>query len=519
MQRSIVQYYGEQNRSRCGYCRNSNTSNSHGMHAYTMTPHDYQDLIDRGWRRSGNYCYKPNNPATCCPSYTIRCDVHDFKLSKSQKKVLKRINRFLLTGIKEKGESQESDYSREVDQTTAAGESDGLSREEPDIPQIALKDIEVTKAKEEFLGVATTSNAVNVESTAADLNLVRSAQGEKRRDDANSADSQEPVRPPCKKAKQMRLERRQAKLAAKGITEDTSKLPKAPANQEKSLSDYIEEVHENPRHKLTLKLVEVNSKEFEDTQDESYRLYKKYQTFIHRDPPEGTEDYLYFLGNSPLQYQRTHDGPEQGYGSFHQQYWLDDRLIAVGVIDILPYCVSSVYFFYDPDFNFLSLGTYGSLREVYLTDQLSQRTPALKYYYMGFYIHTCPKMIYKGRLSASYLLCPEVYSWHLLNDEIRKKLDESKYQRLNADPDARDANEFREEDLDAVLVLINQNSYMTYRNYAQSFCVESVDQVLDFLRRTLNIEALGPDETRAELLEYGRFVGRQCAHRMLFVKL
>ncbi|XP_037915797.1 arginyl-tRNA--protein transferase 1 isoform X3 [Hermetia illucens] len=498
MQRSIVQYYGEQNRSRCGYCRNSNTSNSHGMHAYTMTPHDYQDLIDRGWRRSGNYCYKPNNPATCCPSYTIRCDVHDFKLSKSQKKVLKRINRFLLTGIKEKGESQESDYSREVDQTTAAGESDGLSREEPDIPQIALKDIEVTKAKEEFLGVATTSNAVNVESTAADLNLVRSAQGEKRRDDANSADSQEPVRPPCKKAKQMRLERRQAKLAAKGITEDTSKLPKAPANQEKSLSDYIEEVHENPRHKLTLKLVEVNSKEFEDTQDESYRLYKKYQTFIHRDPPEGTEDYLYFLGNSPLQYQRTHDGPEQGYGSFHQQYWLDDRLIAVGVIDILPYCVSSVYFFYDPDFNFLSLGTYGSLREVYLTDQLSQRTPALKYYYMGFYIHTCPKMIYKGRLSASYLLCPEVYSWHLLNDEIRKKLDESKYQRLNADPDARDANEFREEDLDAVLVLINQNSYMTYRNYAQ---------------------ALGPDETRAELLEYGRFVGRQCAHRMLFVKL
>lgn len=51
-----------------------------------------------------------------------------------------------------------------------------------------------------------------------------------------------------------------------------------------------------------------------------------------------------------------------GYGSFHQQYWLDDNLIAVGVIDILPGSVSSVYFFYDPDYNFLSLGTYGSLR-------------------------------------------------------------------------------------------------------------------------------------------------------------
>lgn len=56
------------------------------------------------------------------------------------------------------------------------------------------------------------------------------------------------------------------------------------------------------------------------------------------------------------------DGPPQGYGSFHQQYWLDGRLIAVGVLDVLPHCVSSVYFFYDPEYHFLVLGTYGSLR-------------------------------------------------------------------------------------------------------------------------------------------------------------
>lgn len=63
-----------------------------------------------------------------------------------------------------------------------------------------------------------------------------------------------------------------------------------------------------------------------------------------------------------MQHTKTRDGPIVGYGSFHQQYWLDDKLIAVAVIDILPYCVSSVYFFYDPDYSFLSLGTYGSLR-------------------------------------------------------------------------------------------------------------------------------------------------------------
>lgn len=38
------------------------------------------------------------------------------------------------------------------------------------------------------------------------------------------------------------------------------------------------------------------------------------------------------------------------------------KLIAVGVIDILPRCVSSVYLFYDPDYSFLSLGVYSALR-------------------------------------------------------------------------------------------------------------------------------------------------------------
>ncbi len=58
------------------------------------------------------------------------------------------------------------------------------------------------------------------------------------------------------------------------------------------------------------------------------------------------------------------DGPDVGYGSFHQQYWLDGRIVAVGVIDILPTCVSSVYLYYHPDFASLSLGSYSALRLV-----------------------------------------------------------------------------------------------------------------------------------------------------------
>jgi hypothetical protein len=33
----------------------------------------YQTMIDRGWRRSGRYCYKPDLKRSCCPQYTIKC--------------------------------------------------------------------------------------------------------------------------------------------------------------------------------------------------------------------------------------------------------------------------------------------------------------------------------------------------------------------------------------------------------------------------------------------------------------
>lgn len=62
----------------------------------------------------------------------------------------------------------------------------------------------------------------------------------------------------------------------------------------------------------------------------------------------------------PLQYDSS--GPGPGFGTFHNQYWLDDKLIAVGVVDILPSCISSVYLYYDPDYGFLSLGVYSALR-------------------------------------------------------------------------------------------------------------------------------------------------------------
>jgi len=80
-----------------------------------------------------------------------------------------------------------------------------------------------------------------------------------------------------------------------------------------------------------------------------------------------------------------------------------------------------------------------SLREVYLTRQLNKVASNLKYYYMGFYIHTCPKMRYKARMQPSKLLCPETYVWCDI-EPCLVKLNKEKYSRLNDEIDAIDEN-------------------------------------------------------------------------------
>jgi hypothetical protein len=100
-----------------------------------------------------------------------------------------------------------------------------------------------------------------------------------------------------------------------------------------------------------------------------------------------------------------------GYGSFHQKYYLDDKLVAVGVIDVLPHCLSSVYAFYDPDLPELELGKYTALREIQWVQAAARISPRLRFYYMGFYIHTCRKMRYKADYSPSDVLCPVTGQW------------------------------------------------------------------------------------------------------------
>lgn len=163
--------------------------------------------------------------------------------------------------------------------------------------------------------------------------------------------------------------------------------------------------------------------------DEKYHLYKNYQVNVHHDKPSEVSQagFKRFLCSSPLgRCIRQKNGKNQQLGSYHQCYRLDGRLIAIGVLDLLPHAVSGVYFIYHEDFEKWSFGKLSAMHEAALALE-----GGYEFYYMGFYIHNCMKMRYKGDYKPQYVLDPESYEWDPLDETLRGLLDQKKYVSLS----------------------------------------------------------------------------------------
>ena len=112
---------------------------------------------------------------------------------------------------------------------------------------------------------------------------------------------------------------------------------------------------------------------------------------------------------------------------------MDGRLVAVGVVDVLPRCLSSKYFFWEPSFAWASLGKLGALREIEWVRDASRTCASLRYYYLGYYIHACPKMRYKAEYRPSELKCAVTGKWTPLEDrEVLRRLEGGAFAPLRA---------------------------------------------------------------------------------------
>ena len=216
--------------------------------------------------------------------------------------------------------------------------------------------------------------------------------------------------------------------------------------------------------------------------EEEYRLWRRYQASAHGDDEGslGKSSYRRFLVDTPLRLRqapvrepeddeeqggwvewagyasseqkrkendagetdsqtRTVRAPSNGFGSFHHQYRVDGRLVAVGVVDVLPKCLSSKYFFWEPSFAWASLGKLGALSEIEWVKNASKTCASLRYYYLGYYIRECPKMRYKAEYRPSELKCAVTGKWTPLDDpDVVRRLEGGSLAPLSAPEAAGD---------------------------------------------------------------------------------
>lgn len=455
------------------------------MWAHSLTVNDYQDLLDRGWRRSGCFLYKPEMERTCCPSYTIRLKASDFVPSKEQLRVSRRVQRFLdgTLDIKkgdvsedQKTSTKSENFSRPMsEESLAAGNREddevekslhNLSNQIDNVIHMLIEKgelpsgIQLPKASVKRVSQGKRKLLVDgSEDLLYSSNIAfQIAASIKRAHSCSKVGNDSTPSGVCLKENESSPKIIAEKLVASldPTVKDSGLSIKAcnghinfyaSSNQvspNRSVQDAPVPKKSRMKHddvggnsligpqrcqvkkrKLEIRL---NRSSFDP---EEFALYRRYQLKVHNDKPHNVTESSYrrFLVDTPLlQVSPTGDNtvPPCGFGSFHQQYLIDGQLVAVGVIDILPNCLSSKYLFWDPDFACLSLGKYSALQEIGWVKENQVYCPSLQYYYLGYYIHSCNKMRYKAAYRPSELLCPLRYQW-VPFDIARPLLDRKPY--------------------------------------------------------------------------------------------
>lgn len=225
---SIVEYFGPSDDGKCGYCKKTGNYVSAGFWAHSLTAQDYQDLINRNWRRSGQYCYQPQNKNTCCVMYTIKCDAINFRMTKSQKKIIKRMNAFLKDGTKSKGSRSGNDKA--ID---GHAEDMGAKKSEQsiDVDKVDMQSVMETEKVDSGIDLKTS------DAPTEDQNMSNAA----------SVESKKNSRPMKKKV--MRIGRLKKKLEAKGLTLADAKKRKV-KNAPKSVEELLSMQPKDGKHKL-----------------------------------------------------------------------------------------------------------------------------------------------------------------------------------------------------------------------------------------------------------------------------
>ncbi|KAF2460432.1 arginine-tRNA-protein transferase [Lineolata rhizophorae] len=325
---------------------------------------DYQELLDRGWRRSGSLLYKPDPQRSCCPHYAIRLKAADLKTSRDQRQAINRWNRFVL------GE----EYIKEI------------SRRQPKTRE------DKKRQKTEFNLLAAVHQS-EYDDQRDDLPTLPSSDAGAEAEDNTNKDKNK------KKQPQPPLPRPAHKLTV-NLEPDSFSEEKFALFEHYQRVVHKEKPHEISRHGFRRFLCGSPLRRRTEPAAE--------QSQQHPEAAETTTPAMALAAAAP-----PRGGRLRHLGSYHQCYRLDGRLVALAVLDLLPHAVSAVYFIYHSDLEAFSLGKVSALREAALALEEGH-----EYYYMGYYIHGCAKMRYKAAFKPQEVLDYETGAWGPLEDVL-----------------------------------------------------------------------------------------------------
>jgi arginine-tRNA-protein transferase len=443
--------------SRCGYCRKEGkprgTSHSAGVWAHQLTAVDYDELVNRGFRRSGCWLYRPDNTRSCCLAYSIRLEASQFTPSREHRRLQRRLNAFL------------------------SGEAAGQRAEEaPAKPEAAAEQpweadaAALEAAVQEAVRACVLQKLLPEQATARPLTLRIHPPKPGARPPQHTAltcavahalAARCPPLPATQLAEHLAalLSAREGGLPS-GLhvtaqdghlnfvsASPTERPPAASKPPKRLLPAAAEEQEHVEPHSLTIRTRPAAFC------PEEYALYSAYQAAVHDEEPgeRSATTYKRFLCDSPIVPGDVPVCPgAPPCGTYHQQYRLDGKLVAVGVVDVLPSGLSSVYAFYDPEpatRKLLQLGKLTALQEIgWVASLRRDSSHSFRMYHLGLWIPSCQKMRYKGTFKPSQLLCPRTLAWLPLPEA----------EALFAQQGRADAAAQEEGDVDDCLVLLHR---------------------------------------------------------------
>ena len=160
--------------------------------------------------------------------------------------------------------------------------------------------------------------------------------------------------------------------------------------------------------------LKIDTKDFTYSKSQRRIKRKNSETKMHIRKPKVTAEHLELFEKYHLHMKDKRDWVHSqtdakhyyasfvhGHGDFGYEilYFIENKLVGIDLVDILPNGISSIYFYYDPDYEHHSLGTYSMLQQIQIAKDNN-----LDWIYMGYYVKECQSLAYKSRYTPYKIL-------------------------------------------------------------------------------------------------------------------